>query len=113
MTTQTEPQLIEELAEEYAALAAEVEPKQARMDDIRKHFRALDRGTHDLGGLVISVSANRRLNTKALAEAYPASEHGELYKQAIDTKAAREHLGEDMIEDFTSESENKVSVKVS
>lgn len=112
MTTQTEPQLIEELAEEYADLAADIEPKQARLEELKKQFRALQRGTHDIGGLVISVSANRRLNTKALESAYPASEHPELYKHSIDTKAAREHLGEEMVEDFTVESENKVSVRV-
>lgn len=111
-STSPDPRLIEELAEEYATLAADIEPKQARMEELKKQFRQLPKGTHDLAGLAVTVSANRRLNTKALEEAYPASEHGELYKQAIDTKAAREHLGEEMIEDFTVESENKVSVRV-
>lgn len=115
-TTQTtqpaaDPRLIEELAEEYEALQADIEPKQARMEELKKQFRALPRGTHDLGGLAIMVSRNVRLNTKALAEAYPQAENPELYATKIDTAAVREHLDPDMVEDFASEGEPKVSVK--
>ena len=111
-TTTTDPQLLEELADEYAQLHADIEPKQARLEEIKKQFRELGRGTHDIADLVITVSRNARLNTKALEAAYPAAEHAELYKSTIDTKAAREHLGEDMIQDFSTEGENKISVKV-
>lgn len=107
----TDPRLIEELAEEYAALAADIEPKQARLEELKKQFRALQRGTHDIGGLAITVSRNVRLNTKALAEAYPEASNPELYVTKIDTAAVREHLDPDMVEDFSSESEPKVSVK--
>lgn len=107
----TDPRLIEELAEEYATLAADIEPKQARMEELKKQFRVLERGTHDIGGLAITVSRNVRLNTKALAEAYPQAENPELYATKIDTAAVREHLDPDMVEDFISEGDAKVSVK--
>lgn len=117
MSTPTDQQpdisLLEELADEYTHLAAEHERITARMDEIRKHFRALPAShTHDVGPLAITVSRNTRLDTSALARTYPAETHPELYTSKIDTTRAREVFDEDMLEDFTSEGAPKVTVKV-
>ncbi|GAB3191904.1 hypothetical protein [Nesterenkonia suensis] len=114
-TTSSSPDMgmLEELADEYATLAAEHETISARMEDIRKAFRSLAVGhTHDVGPLTVTVSRNARLNTRALAASYPESEAPELYSSKIDTGRVREHLDEDMLEDFTTEADPKVTIKV-
>jgi len=112
MTSTPNPLFLEELAEEYATIQAQVEPLVARQDEIKKHFRQLSRGTHDIGGLAVTVSRNARLNTSALSKTYTPDTSPELYETKISTALVREHLDEEMIDGFTTEGDPKVSVKL-
>lgn len=100
------------LAKEYALLASEVEPMQARMDEIKKIFRNdLDFGTHDISGLKVTVAHNARFDAKKAAEIYPADKYPAFYKTAPDSAAIKRAVAPAVYEALSNEGEPRVTIK--
>jgi len=102
---------LQNLVREYAELQARTAPDLARMDEIKKHLRALDYGSHDIAGLKISVSRNTRLDAKAFSEKYPVLQFPHFYKSAPDSAAIKKHLAPVEIEDLSTEGDPRVTIK--
>ena len=61
-------------------------------------------GKHDAGDLVVSVRPGaRRLDAARFASAYPAEKYPSFYKATPDTKAARDELGQNKLDQFYGE----------
>ena len=100
------------LAREYALLASEVEPMQARMDEIKKIFRNdLDFGAHDIAGLKITVAHNARFDAKKAAEIYPVDKYPAFYKTAPDSAAIKRAVAPAVYEALSNEGEPRVTIK--
>jgi len=101
----------ERLVREYALLEAEIEPLQARMNEIKKYLRgSLDYGTHDIAGLKVSIAHNSRLDPKKVLDLYPPAANPELYKQAPDSAAMKRILPGAVIEAMKTEGEPRVTI---
>ena len=102
---------LEQLAAEYTKRAEAVAADVERMDEIKQILRDhLTPGTHDLAGVKVQVRAGaRRLNTAALAEAYPVSDHVELYSLALDTAKVKDHLAPAVLRNFQTQGANTVA----
>lgn len=61
-------------------------------------------GKHDAGDLVVSVRPGaRRLDAARFASAYPVEKYPSFYKATPDTKAARDELGANKLDQFYGE----------
>lgn len=102
----------ERLAREYAMLAAEAEPLQARMEEIKKIFRNdLDFGTHDISGLQVTIAHNARFDAKRAAEMYPAEQYSEFYKTSLDSAALKKAVAPAVYQALSNEGEPRVTIK--
>ena len=110
MTTTPDSHL-QDLVREYADLQARTAPDLARMDEIKKHLRALDYGSHDIAGLKITVARNARLDAGAFAEKYPVLQYPHLYKSAPDSAAIKKHLAPVEVENLSNEGDPRVTIK--
>lgn len=104
---------LEQLALERVKRKASIEADKERIDTIDAILRnRLDRGTHHLGPVTVTVKAGaHRLNTTRLAAAFPFTDRPELYKPVLDTAAARHHIAPADLEQFTDEGVPVVEVK--
>lgn len=64
-----------------------------------------------VGETKVTVTTPRRLDTRALAAAYPVAGHPALYKATLDTKAVRKHIAEVVLDGFMVD--GKPSVRLS
>ena len=100
------------LASEYIDLQARAEQIKDRLDEIKALFATtLETATHDLGGTTVTVSPNRRLDTKKAEENYPVSEFPHVWKASIDTKKLRDEIGQNAYDGLTVEGVPRVTVK--
>lgn len=104
---------LEQLAAEYTKRAEAVAADVERMDEIKQILRdQLSPGTHDLAGVKVQVRQGaRRLNSKALAEAFPVAEHVELYSLALDTAKVKDNLSPAVLRDFQTQAANTVVIQ--
>lgn len=99
------------LAREYVDLDAKREATQERLDAIKLEFAtALSVGKHDLDGVPVTVSPNRRLDVGKAAENYPVTEFPHLWKASLDTKALKDEIGKNRYEALTVENRPRVTV---
>lgn len=102
----------ERLVREYALLASEVEPMQARMDEIKKYLRAsLDIGSHEISGLKVTIAKNARFDAKKAAEMYPQEQYGDFYKTSLDSAAVKRAVAPAVYEALSTEGEPRVTIK--
>ena len=102
---------LEQLAAEYSKRAEAVAADVERMDQIKTILRDhLTPGTHDLAGVTVQVRQGaRRLSTKALTDAYPVTEHVELYSLALDTAKVKDHLAPATLRGFQTQGANTIA----
>ena len=102
-TTLTEQQTadLEQLAMHRAKIAEEIK----QLDELRKEYdekitALAGEGTTKAGPYKVTVTRPRRLDAKALEDAYPVIDRPELYKRAIDTAAVKKHFSPADLEQF-------------
>lgn len=100
------------LASEYIDLQARAEQIKDRLDEIKSIFATnLEAATHDLGGVRVTVSPNRRLDAKKAEESYPVTDFPHVWKASIDTKVLKEEIGQNAYDGLTLEGVPRVTVK--
>jgi hypothetical protein len=104
---------LEQLALEKVKRRASIEADKERIDTIDAILRTrLDRGTHRIGSVTVTVKAGaHRLNATRLAAAFPFTVRPELYKPVLDTAAAKQHIAPVDLVPFTDEGTPVVEVK--
>ena len=100
-----------DLVRELLDIRSQMEPLEARAKDIEKTLRGAPKGTHYLGGGVVTVSTNARLDTKALAAQYPPDQYPQLYTQTLDTDAVKKAFAPNVLESFKVEGDPRLTVK--
>lgn len=72
------------------------------VDDLKAQIRAYygEAGSHTVNGHTVSLSEQRRLDMNAIAQAYPADTHPELYVLMPDTKKVRTAIAPADLEQF-------------
>lgn len=118
--TDTTTQTTQTLAEQLAPLAAELATVQEKINDLRDQESTLkaqildlthgDPATYGAGNVDVIVSQASRLNLAAIAKAYPATTHPQLYALTPDTKAVRHYLAEADLEPFLTRSAPSVKL---
>ncbi|WP_425837038.1 hypothetical protein [Microbacterium sp. PA5] len=106
-----EPVTLEELVERRVALKLDQEYIQVQLDTIDDQIREQGIGTHRAGAYTVQVRAGRRLDAKAVAEAYPVAQHPELYKPAIDTASLKAHVAAVELDKFYVDNTPSVVIK--
>lgn len=102
---------LEQLVLEHTKLTDDIAALTERRDTI-KHLLAKhlpDGG--NIAGHVVQVTRPRRLDPKALEQAYPVAQHPELYRPALDTAAVKKHIAEVELDAFKIEGRPSVTVK--
>jgi hypothetical protein len=103
---------IEQLAIEDVKLRDEEAAIKERRDEIKSILRTLvPVGTTPAGTYKVIVTDPAKLDTKALAEAYPVTSHHHLYKPTLDTAAVRKHVAPVDLEKYTTHGTPVVTVK--
>lgn len=103
---------LEQLVLEDTKLAEDEERIKARRATIRAVLaRNLNAGTTDLADHKVIVSTPSRLDAKALAEAYPVTEHPELYKPAVDLDAVKHHLAPAVLDGYRRAGSTTVTIR--
>lgn len=75
------------------------------LDQLRKEYdqkiaELTGPGTTTIDDHKITVTAPRRLNTKALEDAYPVLDHPHLYSPKLDTKKVNQAFAPDALEEY-------------
>jgi len=83
-----------QLADEYTTLAETAERAKQRMDEIKAILADLLPTGGPAGDYKVTVTRPKRLNAKALEQAFPVAQHPHLYAPAISTAAVRAHIAE-------------------
>lgn len=100
------------IVKEYVRLAEQREHINQQMDAIKAELRGLGTGSHEIAGVKVSISPNRRIDPKLVEQEFPVAKHPELYKATPDTAALRKHLAPIRVEQLMTEiGEPKVSIK--
>jgi hypothetical protein len=104
---------LDQLAAELVKRQAAIEADKERIETIKATLRRrLPQGTTNVGSHRVLVKAPaRRLVPARLADAFPVTEHPELYKPAIDTTAVKHHLAPAALEQFQDAGTPTVEVK--
>lgn len=103
---------LEQLLAEDAKLAETITAAGERRETIRAILgKRLPDGTTDLGGTKVIISTPHRLDSAALAKAYPVAQNPEFYKASLDTKAVRERLAPMVLDTYTKAGQRQVTVK--
>lgn len=103
---------VEALALEWVKLADERSSIDERLEAIKAQLlAALEHGTHQAGPYRVQVkSAPRRLNTTRLQQAFPVTQHPELYSARVDTAAVKAHIAGVVLDDFYDEGRPQVVI---
>lgn len=104
---------IEQLAIEDVKLRDEETAIKERRDQIKSILRTLVPvgATQPAGPYKVIVTSPAKLDTAALAKAYPVATHHELYKPTLDTAAVRKHLAPIDLEQYSTHGTPVVTVK--
>ena len=98
---------LEPLAADLANALADAKKATQRADEIKTEIRALlatyGPGTYAAGLETIKATAARTVDTKKVADAFPAGAHPYLYTLKPDVKLVRAHLDEDQLEDYLTD----------
>lgn len=111
------PDYLTALASEYSRYKLDI----ARLEDLVHGIEATMRDALAAGALtsgdqfgrsIITIRpGNARLNNTKLANAFPVTEHPELYKPTIDTKAVRAHIAKVDLVDYETRGDDIVTIK--
>lgn len=95
------------LADEQAAIAERREHIKARLLTLHPEPGTIPAGPYK----VIIKAGPRRLDPAKVAEAYPVTQHPELYKPALDTTAVKHHLAPAELERYQSQGRPQVVIQ--
>lgn len=102
----------EALVKEYVRLQEQAEHIDQQKDAIKAELRTLGEGSHDIAGVKVSVTPNRRIDAKLVEQQYPIAQHNELYTAKPDPAKIRQHLAPIRVEQLMTESgESKVTIR--
>ena len=102
----------ETLVKEYVRLREQRDQLDQAMDGIKEQLRGLDAGTHEIAGLSVQITPNRRLDTKLVEQKYPVTVHPMLYVAKPDPAALRMHLSPLAVDELMKEvGPAKVTIK--
>ncbi|EGT4751832.1 hypothetical protein DD097_16295 [Clostridioides difficile] len=86
----------------------ELEAEQIKQQILDTH----EPGTYPADGVKVIVKAGvRRLDSAKLQHDYPAAEHPDLYKVALDSKAVKAHFSPLQLEDYQTVGARSVMIK--
>lgn len=109
----SDPRTLAALVDELLTVQEQMEPLKAREADLKARIRnAAEPGENAAGTHTVTLAPSRRLDLTAIAKAYPATEHPELYVLTPDTKKVRANLAPAAVDGFMKESgEPRVTIK--
>ena len=111
MTTTTHEQA-EKNAAAYISLQAKIAELNEQLDEIKTWFAThLPEGKTETSAGNITVSPNRRLNTKKFLENYPVVSWPTFYKTTPDTTAIKKELGENEYHRYCTSGAPRITVK--
>jgi hypothetical protein len=103
---------LEQLLAEDAKLAETITAASERRETIRAILgKRLPDGTTDLAGTKVIISTPHRLDSAALARAYPVTAYPHLYEPKISTKAVRDNVAPIELDKYTKAGQRQVTVK--
>lgn len=95
------PSEIEKTVEHIIHLDAEIEHLQDQKAALQEQLtQRLPVGSYPAGAYRLTItSPPRRLNNRAIQDAYPVAQNPHLYKPTLDTKKVREHISEAVLQE--------------
>lgn len=104
---------LEELAKEWSYLAAQRDPIDARMEQIKNEYRTLLQvgSSAKAAGRTIMVQRNPTLDSAKFMAKYPVLQFPHLYKSAPDANAIKENLPPAELRSLQKEGTPKVVIK--
>lgn len=101
------------LVDDLLSVQEAMEPLKAREADLKARIReAAQPGENAAGAHTVTLTPNRRLDLAAVAKAYPATEHPELYRLEPTATNVRKHLAPADVDAFMKETgDPRVSIR--
>lgn len=103
---------LEQLVAERADLTGRRSDLDDRIKEIDSILTAqLDVETHEIGDYKVIVTQPRRLDSKALAEAFPVAKFPEYYAAAISTEAVKADISPNALAQFQTVGRKQIRIK--